>query len=53
MTDTITTDTTPTQSEPITAQDWQAVIDIIDNPFIKPSELEQALLEMGYRLIKA
>ena len=31
---------------------WQVVSDILDNPFIKPCEREQALHEQGLRLIK-
>lgn len=51
MTDTTDTPAT-TDSEPLTAKDWQAIIDIIDNPFIKPCEREQALHEQGLRLIR-
>ena len=31
---------------------WQVVSDILDNPFLKPCEREQALHEQGLRLIK-
>lgn len=43
--------TTPTNSETILA--WQAVTDILDNPFITPSELNKALLKMGYKIVKS
>ena len=52
MTDTATNTPATTDSEPLTAKDWQAVIDILDNPFIKPSEREQALYEQGLRLVR-
>lgn len=44
-------DTPNTTGEPIPAHFWQVVTDILDNPFIKPCEREQALYEQGYRVI--
>lgn len=52
MTDTATNTPATTDSKPLTVKDWQAIIDILDNPFIKPSDYEQALNEQGLRLIK-
>ena len=52
MTDTATNTPATTDSEPLTANDWQAVIDILDNPFIKPCERKQALHEQRLRLVR-
>lgn len=43
---------TPADTDTLTARDWQAVMDIMDNPFLKPCERDGALLERGYKVVK-
>lgn len=52
MTDTATNTPATNDSEPLTVKDWQAIIDILDNPFIKTCEREQALYEQGLKLVR-
>lgn len=43
---------TPADTDTLTARDWQAVMDIMDNPFLKPCERNSELHKHGLRLIK-